>query len=80
MFWVCCFFSFSWQRQCNFIFFEILLFWHNYKLQVEWYNIWLDTLDNFGKLHEGGEIAKLIEAKALQVYVHQTRLCISLKM
>jgi hypothetical protein len=49
-------------------------------LQVEWYNIWLDTLDNFGKLHQGGEIAKLIEAKALQVYVHQIRLCISLKM
>ncbi|CAJ2633472.1 unnamed protein product [Trifolium pratense] len=34
---------------------------------VEWYNIWLDTLDNFGKLHQGREIAKLIEAKALQV-------------
>ncbi|GAU46685.1 hypothetical protein TSUD_254510 [Trifolium subterraneum] len=34
---------------------------------VEWYKIWLDTLDNFGKLHQGGDIAKLIEAKALQV-------------
>ncbi|AES94886.2 transmembrane protein, putative [Medicago truncatula] len=34
---------------------------------VEWYNIWLETLNNFGKLHQGKEIAQIIEAKALQL-------------
>lgn len=34
---------------------------------VEWYNIWLDTLNNFEKLHQGKEIAQIIEAKALQL-------------
>ncbi|CAK8533839.1 unnamed protein product [Lathyrus sativus] len=34
---------------------------------VEWYNIWLETLDNYGKLRQGIEIAKTIEAKALQL-------------
>nr|XP_027193121.1 uncharacterized protein LOC101514755 isoform X5 [Cicer arietinum] len=34
---------------------------------VEWYNIWLDTLDNFGRLQQGREIAQTIEFKALQL-------------
>ncbi|CAI8594595.1 unnamed protein product [Vicia faba] len=34
---------------------------------VEWYNIWLETLDNYGKLRQGIEIAKTIESKALQL-------------
>lgn len=34
---------------------------------VEWYNIWLDTLNNFEKLNQGKEIAQIIEAKALQI-------------
>ncbi|KAG5002382.1 hypothetical protein JHK87_023454 [Glycine soja] len=34
---------------------------------MEWYNMWLDSLDNFGRLYEGRDTAEIIEAKALQL-------------
>ncbi|XP_057447352.1 uncharacterized protein LOC130739135 [Lotus japonicus] len=34
---------------------------------VEWYNIWLDALDNYGRLYQGSDPAKILEAKALQL-------------
>lgn len=53
---------------------KCLLFWYNYEMQVEWYNIWLDALDNYGRLYQGSDPAKILEAKALQVYIHQINL------
>lgn len=47
-------------------------------MQVEWYNIWLEALDNFGKLHQGGDTTKILEDKALQVCIHQISLHIFL--
>ncbi|KAL3036263.1 hypothetical protein AAZX31_01G000800 [Glycine max] len=34
---------------------------------IEWYNIWLDALDNFGRLYQGRDTAEIIEVKALQL-------------
>ncbi|RDX88687.1 hypothetical protein CR513_29686, partial [Mucuna pruriens] len=34
---------------------------------MEWYNIWRDALDNFGRLYQGRETAEIIEVKALQL-------------
>ncbi|KAF7813943.1 uncharacterized protein G2W53_034919 [Senna tora] len=34
---------------------------------VEWYNIWLDTLDNFGRFYQGKDTADVIQTKALQL-------------
>ncbi|KAK7247640.1 hypothetical protein RIF29_42527 [Crotalaria pallida] len=34
---------------------------------VEWYNIWLDALDNFGRLNQGRDRGDIIKVKALQL-------------
>ncbi|CAJ1951653.1 unnamed protein product [Sphenostylis stenocarpa] len=34
---------------------------------MEWYNFWLDALDNFRRLYQGKDIAEIIEVKALQL-------------
>ncbi|RZC27731.1 putative ribonuclease H protein [Glycine soja] len=63
--------SFRKLGQCNkrelYIFMKCLLFCYNYKMQIEWYNIWLDALDNFGRLYQGRDTAEIIEVKALQL-------------
>ncbi|KAK7273929.1 hypothetical protein RIF29_14997 [Crotalaria pallida] len=35
--------------------------------EVEWYNIWLDALDNFGRPNQGRDRGDIIEVKALQL-------------
>lgn len=37
-------------------------------MQVEWYNIWLEAIDNFEKYHQGKDTADIIQTKVLQVY------------
>lgn len=70
MFRVWSFFWILWCRQCKFLR-KVCCFG---KMQMEWYNMWLDSLDNFGRLYEGRDTAEIIEAKALQVYTHQISL------
>jgi len=37
-------------------------------MQMDWYNIWLNALDNFRRLYQGKDIVEIIEVKVLQVY------------
>ncbi|XP_020220501.1 uncharacterized protein LOC109803372 isoform X1 [Cajanus cajan] len=34
---------------------------------MEWYNIWLDALNNFGRLYQGRDASEIIEIKALKL-------------
>nr|KYP61322.1 hypothetical protein KK1_015809 [Cajanus cajan] len=36
-------------------------------MQMEWYNIWLDALNNFGRLYQGRDASEIIEIKALKL-------------
>lgn len=43
------------------------MLWWIYCIQVEWYNICLDALNNVEKLYQGKDTADIIQSKVLQV-------------